>query len=78
MDFIVKLLVSNGYNLILTVIDHNCTKAVILLPCKEIIDVLEVATLFKEHMFSFVEIPKEVITDRDTYFTLSFFKELYK
>jgi hypothetical protein len=33
MDFIVKLPSSKGYNSILTLTDHDCTKVVILLPC---------------------------------------------
>jgi transposase InsO family protein len=76
MDFIVKLPTSKGYDLILTITDHDCTKAVILLPCKETIDAPGVAALFKEQVFPFVGIPKKVITDRDTHFTSSFFKEL--
>jgi transposase InsO family protein len=76
MDFIVKLPLSDGYDSILTIIDHNFTKAVILLPCKETIDVPGVTALFKEQIFPFVGIPKKVITDRDTWFTPSFFKEL--
>ena len=78
MDFIVKVPLSDGYNSILTITDHDCTKAIILLPCKETIDVSGVATLFKERVFPFVGIPKKVITDRDTRFTSSFFKELCK
>ena len=66
MDFIVKLPLSDGYNSILTITDHDCTKAVILLPGKETIDVPGVAALFKERVFPFVGIPRKVITDRDT------------
>jgi transposase InsO family protein len=76
MDFIVKLPTSKGYNSILTITDHDCAKAVILLPCKETIDAPGVTALFKEQVFPFVGIPKKVITDRDTLFTLSFFREL--
>src|SRR6266850_2752052 len=78
MDNIVKLPLSKGYDSILTITDHNCTKAVILLPCKETIDAPGVAALFKERVFPFIGIPKKVITDRDTQFTSSFFKELCK
>ena len=66
MDFIVKLPKSNGYDSILMITDHNCTKAVILLPCKETIDALGVAMLFKKHVFPFTGLPKKVITDQDT------------
>ena len=44
MDFIVKLPVSQGYNSVLTIIDHNCTKLVISLPCKEEMDLLSIVT----------------------------------
>jgi hypothetical protein len=57
MDFIVKLPLSDGYDSILTITDHNCTKVVILPPGKETIDVLGVATLFKEWVFPFIRIP---------------------
>jgi Integrase zinc binding domain len=33
IDFIVKLPESEGYDSIMTITDHNCTKAVILVPC---------------------------------------------
>ena len=35
MDFIVKLPLSNGFDSVLTITDHDCTKAVILIPCNE-------------------------------------------
>ena len=78
MDFIVKLPVSQGYDSILTITDHDCTKVVILLPCKEMIDAEGIAHLFKERVFPFVGVPKKVISDRDTRFTSNFFKELCK
>ena len=78
MNFIVKLPLSDGYDSILTITDHDCTKVVILLPCEETIDVPGVAALFKEQVFHFIRIPKKVITDRGTRFTSSFFKELCK
>ena len=35
MDFITKLPQSGGYDTILTITDHDCSKAIILIPCKE-------------------------------------------
>ena len=58
MDFIVKLPLSNGYNLILTITDHDCTKAVILVPCNETITAEGVAKLYLEHMFKRVGLAK--------------------
>ena len=56
--------------------DHNCTKAVILLPFKEEMGSLEVAQLYLEHVFPFVGLPEKVISDRDTRFTSKVFKEV--
>jgi hypothetical protein len=78
IDFIVKLPESEGYDSIMTITDHDCTKAVILVPCQEKIDAKGVAKLFKDHVFPFVGLPKKVISNRDPRFTSTFFKELYK
>ena len=63
MDFIVKLPLSNGYDSILTITDHNCTKAVILIPCNEAITTEGVAKLYLEHVFKHVGLPKIFIHD---------------
>src|SRR5579863_6083626 len=60
----------------MTITDHDCTKAVILVPCNENIDAEGVARLFKDRVFPFVGLPKRIISDRDTRFTSAFFKEL--
>jgi transposase InsO family protein len=78
IDFIVKLPELEGYNLIMTITDHDCTKAVILVPCQEKIDTEGVVKLFKDHIFPFVGLPKKVISDRDLRFTSTFFRELCK
>jgi Integrase zinc binding domain len=38
LDFITKLLVSEGDNTILTIMDHDCSKASLFIPCKETIN----------------------------------------
>jgi Integrase zinc binding domain len=78
IDFIVKLLELEGYDSIMMITDHDCTKAVILVPCQEKIDAKEVAKLFKDHIFPFVGLLKKVISDRDPWFTSTFFRELCK
>ena len=35
LDFITKLPKSQGYDSLLTITDHNCTKALVFIPCKE-------------------------------------------
>ena len=72
MDFIVKLPLSNGYNSILTITDHDCTKAVILILCNEAITAEGVAKLYLDHVFKRVGLPKIFIHDQDTCFMSSF------
>ena len=76
VDFIVKLPVSNGYDTILTVTDHDCTKAVILLLCREDMGSLDIAKLYLEQVFPYVGVPEKIISDRDTRFMSKVFKEL--
>ena len=69
MDFITKLPQSGGYDMILTITDHDCSKAVILIPCKESITAEGVATLILQHIFARFGTPKKFISDHDTRFT---------
>ena len=76
VDFVVKLPVSKGSDSILTITDQGCTKAVILLPCREDMGAEAIAELFKERVFPYTGIPTRLISDRDTCFTSAWFKEL--
>jgi len=51
LDFITKLPISQGYDSILTITDHNCTKAAIFIPCKESMTAEEMAGLIVQHIF---------------------------
>ena len=46
LDFIVKLPKSEGYDSILTITDHDCTKMMIAIPCNETISAEGVADLY--------------------------------
>ena len=50
MDFVVKLPKSKGCNTTLTITNQGCTKAIILVPCREAMGSEEIAELFKEHV----------------------------
>ena len=71
MDIIVKLPLSNGYDSVLTITDHDCTKAVII-PCNKTITAEGVAKLYLEHMFKHMGLPKTFLHDQDTCFMSSF------
>jgi hypothetical protein len=65
MDFIVKLPLSNGFDSILTITDHDCTKAPVFIPCNETITAKGVAELYLQHVFKRFGLPQKVISDRD-------------
>ena len=69
MDFIMKLPQSGGYDSILTITNHDCSKVIILIPCKESITPEGVVALILKHIFTRYGAPKKFITDRDTRFT---------
>jgi hypothetical protein len=65
MDFIVKLPLSNGFDSILTITDHDCTKAAIFIPCNETITAEGVAELYLQHVFKQFGLPQKVISDHN-------------
>ena len=76
MDFIVKLPESAGYDSILTITDHDCTKMLIAIPCRETITAEGVAELFLRQIFPRFGLPSKIISDRDPRFVSKFMKEL--
>ena len=63
LDFIVKLPISDGFDSILTITDHDCTKMIIAIPCKETINAEGVATLYLQQVFPHFGLPSKVISD---------------
>jgi hypothetical protein len=76
MDFIVKLPLSEGFDSILTITDHDCTKMTVFIPCNETISAEGVAWLYLQHVFKNYGLPRKIISDRDTHFTGKFMREL--
>jgi hypothetical protein len=76
MDLITQLPTSNGYDAILTIVDHRCTRAAIFLPCKTTITGQEVAKLYYNNVYRWFGLPNKVISDRDPRFTSFFAKAL--
>src|ERR1700691_3723341 len=69
MDFITKLPPAGGFNTILSIADHDCTKAVILIPCNKTITAEGVVALWLQYVFPRFGIPKRIISNCDTRFT---------
>jgi hypothetical protein len=78
MDFIVKLPLSNGFDSILTITDHDCTKAALFIPCNKTITAEGVAELYLLHVFKWFGLPQKIISDRDPRLAGKFAKALCK
>ena len=50
INFIMKLPLSKGYDLIMTIVDHDCPKAAIFIPCNEQMDILGTVELYAKYI----------------------------
>ena len=76
IDFITKLPKSQGYNSILTITDHDCTKVAVFIPCNEEINAEGTAALYIKHVFMHYGLPSKIISNRDPQFASKFTREL--
>jgi hypothetical protein len=76
MDLITDLPVSAGFDAILTITDHDVTKATVFIPCHKTIDALNAAQLYTKHVFPYYGAPRKIISDRDPCLTTRLAKEL--
>ena len=76
MDLITDLPKLQGFDAVLTVIDHRCSKAAKFIPCNTMITGQEVVALYLQHLVPWFGIPRKVISDRDLRFVSHFTKEL--
>src|SRR5882757_760299 len=78
MDLITGLPTSQGYNSILTIVDHGCSWAAIFLPCQKTITGPQIAQLYYQHLYPWFGLPRRLISDRDPRFTSHFSRVLAK
>jgi hypothetical protein len=76
LDLIVDLPRSDGFDSILTVTDHDVSKAAFFIPCSKTATGTHIAQLYATHIFPHFGVPAKVISDRDTRFTSHFSREL--
>ena len=65
LNFITKLPKSQKYDSILTITDHDCSKASLFIPCTEEITAEGVAELFVRRVFRYYGLSRKIISDRD-------------
>jgi hypothetical protein len=78
MDLITDLLLVEGYNSILVMVDRGLLKGVILCPCAKTITWEGTATLYMTIFFKIFGLPDKIISDRDPRFAAHAFQELLK
>ena len=76
MDLIMDLPKLNGFNAVLTIIDHSCSKAAKFIPCTTNITGEGVAGLYLQHLVPWFGIPCKIISNRDPQFVSHFTMEL--
>lgn len=77
MDFIDSLPYSQGYSVILVVVDR-LTKYAYFLPLSHPYTTVSVVVVFTSQVFKLHGLPSTIVTDRDVIFTSNFWKELFK
>jgi hypothetical protein len=77
LDLITDLSESDGYDLILTIMDHDCSKAAIFIPCHKSINSEGIAQCYAQHVFPHYRPLKRVISNRDPHFASKWTRELY-
>ena len=78
MDFIVDLPPIDGYDSIMSVVDHSLSKGVILIPCNKKITSEQSAQLLLDNLYKRFGLPDKLISDRGSQFAAKTFQELCK
>jgi hypothetical protein len=78
LDLITDLPLSQGHDSILTITDHDCSKAAMFIPCSKTVTGEGIAQLYVQYVFPHFGAPRKVISDRDPWFMGKFMRELCK
>ncbi len=78
MDLIMGLPKSQGFDSILTIVDHGCSRGTIFLPCQSTVTGPQIAQMYYQHIYPWFRLPSWIISDRDPRFTSHFGKSLAK
>jgi hypothetical protein len=71
LDYLTHLLVSNGFDSLLIVVDH-LTRMAHFLPCTESVTTKETANTFSQGVYRLHGLPRVLVTDRDRKFVSGF------
>jgi len=78
MDLIMGLPKSRGFDSILTIVDHGCSRGAIFLPCQSTVTGPQIAQMYYQHVYPWFRLPSWIISNRYPRFTSHFRKSLPK
>ncbi|THH08070.1 hypothetical protein EW145_g2952 [Phellinidium pouzarii] len=76
IDFITDLPLSNSFDSLMVIVDHNSSKGIVLCPCNKTIDALGTALLYHQNVYRRFGLPKCIISDRGPQFASHVFQTL--
>ncbi|THG92682.1 hypothetical protein EW145_g8625, partial [Phellinidium pouzarii] len=68
IDFITNLPLSNSFDSLMVIVDHDSSKGIVLCPCNKTIDALGTALLYHQNVYRRFGLPKRIISDRGPQF----------
>ena len=78
MDLITGLPTRQGFNTILTIVVHGCSRAAVFIPCATTISRPGITQLYLDNIYRWFSLPTKIIINRDPWFTSHFSKALTK
>ena len=78
MDLITGLPKSRGFDSILMIVDHGCSRGTIFLPCQSTITGPQITKLYYQHVYPWFGLPSRIISNWDPHFMSHFGKSLAK
>jgi hypothetical protein len=78
MDLIIDLPPDNGFDCILSIVDHGLTKGIILTATKKTTNADNIVEILIKKLFSKYGIPDKIISDQDPQFLASSMKKFYE
>ncbi len=63
MDLITGLPKSRGYDSILTIVDHGCSRGAIFLPCQSTVTGPQITQIYYQHVYPWFGLPSRIISD---------------
>ena len=63
MDLITGLPRSRGFDSILTIVDHGCSRGTIFLPCRLMVTGPQIAQMYYQHVYPWFGLPSRIISD---------------